>query len=260
MSSILDLFSLKGKVALVTGGGSGIGVHMARGFVQAGARTYISSRKMQALEATAAELSKIGECIPIQADLSTEAGCKHLASEFSKKEEKLHILMNNSGNNWGAPFESYPDAAFDRCWALNVKAVFHTTRELLPLLEKAATDEDPARVINIGSIDGIKASTFDTYAYATTKAAVHHLTRALSRKFAPKRITVNLIAPGPFESKMTHETFEKHYDLVLGGIPLGRMGRPDDLAGTAVFLASRAGAYLTGAIIPVDGGATTDHV
>lgn len=177
---------------------------MARGLVQAGAKTYISSRKIKVLEATAAELSKEGECIAIQADLSTEAGCKQLAIELAKKEEKLHVLVNNSGNNWGAPFESYPDAAFDRCWALNVKGVFHTTRELLPLLEKAATDDDHARVINIGSIDGIKASTFDTYAYGATKAAVHHLTRSLARKFAPKRITVNLIAPGPFESKMTH--------------------------------------------------------
>jgi NAD(P)-dependent dehydrogenase (short-subunit alcohol dehydrogenase family) len=254
-----DLFSVKGKVAVVTGGGQGIGLMITQGLVEAGARTYISSRKLDVIESVAAELSKSGECIPIQADLSTEAGCKHLADEIAKREDRLHILVNNAGNNWGAPFETFPDEAFDRCFALNVKGVFHTTRSLLPLLEKAATSDDPARVINIGSIDGIKAPFLDTYAYSATKAAVLHMTRVLSRKFASKHITVNAIAPGPFESKMMHETLERFGDAIRGGIPLGRIGRPEDMAGATIFLASRAGSYLTGAVIPVDGGATTDH-
>jgi NAD(P)-dependent dehydrogenase (short-subunit alcohol dehydrogenase family) len=254
-----DLFSVKGKVAVVTGGGQGIGLMITQGLVEAGARTYISSRKLNVIEHVANELSKSGECIPIQADLSTEDGCKQLASEVAKREDALHILVNNAGNNWGAPFETFPDEAFDRCFDLNVKGVFHTTRQFLPLLEKAATADDPSRVINIGSIDGIQAPFLDTYAYSATKAAVLHMTRVLSRKFASKNITVNAIAPGPFESKMMHETLERSGDAIRGSIPLGRIGRPEDMAGTTIFLASRAGSYLTGAVIPVDGGATTDH-
>ena len=255
-----DLFSVKGKVAVVTGGGQGIGLMISQGLVEAGAKTYISSRKLDVIEGVADELSKYGECIPVQADLSTEDGCKHLAAEISKREQKLDILVNNAGNNWGAPFEQFPDNAFDRVFALNVKGVFHTTRNLLPLLEAAATADDPARIVNIGSVDGIKAPFLETYSYSTSKAAVHHLTRVLSRKFAPKHITVNAIAPGPFESKMMHETLERYGDAIKGQVPLGRIGRPEDMAGTVIFLASRAGSYLTGAVIPVDGGSTTDHV
>jgi len=255
-----DLFSVKGKVAVVTGGGQGIGLMITRGLVEAGAKTYISSRKLDVIEGVAKELSKVGECIPVQADLSTEAGCRSLGEEIAKREDKLHILVNNAGNNWGAPFEEFPDAGFDRVFALNIKGVFHTTRSLLPLLEKAATAEDPARIINIGSIDGIRAPFLETYSYSTSKAAVHHLTRVFSRKFAPKHITANAIAPGPFESKMMHETLQRFGDAMKSQIPLGRIGRPEDMAGTVIFLASRAGSYLTGTVIPVDGGTTTDHV
>jgi NAD(P)-dependent dehydrogenase (short-subunit alcohol dehydrogenase family) len=254
-----DLFSVKGKVAVVTGGGQGIGLMISQGLVGAGARTYISSRKKDVIEGVAAELSKSGECIAIQADVSTEEGCKGLAAEIASREEKLDILVNNAGANWGAPFEEFPESGFDRCFDLNVKGVFFLTRALLPLLEKSATADDPARVINIGSIDGIRAPFLETYGYSTSKAAVMHLTRVLSRKFAPKNITVNAVAPGPFESKMMHETLQRFGDAIRGQVPLGRIGRPEDMAGVTIYLASRAGAYLTGAVIPVDGGATTDH-
>jgi NAD(P)-dependent dehydrogenase (short-subunit alcohol dehydrogenase family) len=259
-SPMQDLFSVKGKVAVVTGGGQGIGRMITQGLVESGAKTYISSRKSDVIEEVASELSKSGECIPIQADLSTEAGCRALGEEIARREDELHLLVNNAGNNWGAPFEEFPDAGFDRVFALNVKGVFHTTRALMPLLEKAATDDDPARVVNIGSVDGIKAPFLETYSYSTSKAAVHHLTRVLARKFAPKRITVNAIAPGPFESKMMHETLERFGDTIKNQVPLGRIGRPEDMAGAVIFLASRAGSYLTGAVIPIDGGSTTDHV
>jgi NAD(P)-dependent dehydrogenase (short-subunit alcohol dehydrogenase family) len=254
-----DLFSVKGKVAVVTGGGQGIGLMISQGLVEAGARTYISSRKKDVIEGVAAELSKSGECIAIQADVSTEEGCEGLAAEIASREEKLDILVNNAGANWGAPFEEFPESGFDRCFDLNVKGVFFLTRALLPLLEKSATADDPARVINIGSIDGIRAPFLETYGYSTSKAAVMHLTRVLSRKFAPKNITVNAVAPGPFESKMMHETLQRFGDAIRGQVPLGRIGRPEDMAGVTIYLASRAGAYVTGAVIPVDGGATTDH-
>jgi NAD(P)-dependent dehydrogenase (short-subunit alcohol dehydrogenase family) len=255
-----DLFSVKDKVVLVTGGGQGIGRMIAQGFVESGARTYISSRKADVIEAAAKEMGSSGECVPIQADVSTEAGCRQLADEIGRREEMLHVLVNNAGANWGAPFEEFPDSGFDRCFDLNVKGVFYLTRALLPMLEKAASEDDPARVINIGSIDGIRAPFLETYGYSTSKAAVHHLTRVLSRKFAAKKITVNAVAPGPFESKMMHETLQRFGDAIKGQVPLGRIGRPEDMAGVSIFLASRAGSYLTGAVIPVDGGATTDHV
>ncbi len=248
-----DLFSIAGKTALVTGGTSGIGAMIARGYVQAGARVYVASRKADACEATAKELSKLGSCIGIPADLSSEPGCRKLADEISGREGALHILVNNAGANWGAPFAEFPDAAWDKVLALNVKAVFHLTRALAPLLEQGAGEGNPARVINIGSIDGIQVPLLETYAYSASKAAVHHLTRVLARKLAP-RITVNAIAPGPFQSKMMAATLERFGDSIAESNPLGRIGEPEDMAGTAIFLASRAGAYLTGAILPVDGG------
>ena len=252
-----DLFSVQDKVALVTGGGQGIGLMIVQGLVEAGAKTYIASRKAEVVAKEAAELSKSGNCIGLAADVSTEEGCRALADEISKREERLHILVNNAGNNWGAPFEEYPDAAFDRCFALNVKGVFHLTRALVPLLEKAATEDDPARVINIGSIDGIQAPFLETYAYSATKAAVLHMTRVLARKLAPRNITVNAIAPGPFESKMMHETLQAFGDQIRSTIPLRRVGRPEDMAGAVIYLGSKAGAYLTGETIRVDGGITT---
>jgi NAD(P)-dependent dehydrogenase (short-subunit alcohol dehydrogenase family) len=249
-----ELFSVAGKVALVTGGSRGIGRMIAEGFVRGGARVYISARKAEACEETAAELAKLGTCAAIPADLSTEAEARRLAAELGEREPALHVLVNNAGANWGAPYEEYPDAAWDKVLAVNVKAVFHLTRALTPKLAAAASDADPARVINIGSIDGLQVPALETYAYSASKAAVHHLTRVLARRLASQRITVNAVAPGPFESKMMAETLERFGDAIASSCPLGRIGTPEDMAGVAIFLAARAGAYLTGAVIPVDGG------
>ncbi|MGH8994806.1 MAG: SDR family oxidoreductase [Acidimicrobiales bacterium] len=250
------LFSIEGKNALVTGGSRGIGKMIATGFVEAGAKVYIAARKHAASEETAAELSKIGECIPFEADLSTEAGCRGLADRIAEREDKLHILVNNAGATWGTPLEDFDDAAWERALSVNVKGVFHLTKFLLPLLKAAATPEDPARVINIGSIDGLRAPRMDTYSYSASKAAVHMLTRHLAGKLSPE-ITVNAIAPGPFESKMMAETLRNFGDSIAASAPMRRIGRPDDMAGAAIFLSSRAGSYLTGTVIPVDGGIST---
>jgi NAD(P)-dependent dehydrogenase (short-subunit alcohol dehydrogenase family) len=254
---VKDLFSLKGKVALVTGGSRGIGLMIARGFVEAGARVYISARKADDCQAAAAELSKHGVCVAVPADLSTEAEARRLADAIAAREPVLHVLVNNAGANWGAPLAEFPDSAWDKVLALNVKAVFHLTRALLPQLEKAASAADPARVINIGSIDGLHVPALETYAYSTSKAAVHHLTRVLARKLASKKITVNAVAPGPFESKMMAQTLRDFGAMIVESCPLKRIGQPEDMAGVAIYLASRAGAYVTGAVIPVDGGLST---
>jgi NAD(P)-dependent dehydrogenase (short-subunit alcohol dehydrogenase family) len=251
-----DLFAIAGKVAMVTGGSRGIGLMIASGYVDAGAKVYISSRKAEVCDAVAAELSERGECISLPADLSTEEGCRGLAERLAAREERLDILVNNAGATWGAPIESFDEAAWERVLALNVKGVFHTTKFLLPLLQAAGTQEEPSRVINIGSIDGIHVPVLETYSYSASKAAVHQLTRHLAKRLAPAT-TVNAIAPGPFESKMMHATLEAFGEQIAASAPLRRIGRPDDMAGTAIFLASRAGAYLTGAIIPVDGGIAT---
>ena len=253
-----NLFDVSNKVTLVTGGSQGIGLMIATGFVEAGAKVYVSSRKAEVCERVAGELSKKGTCIAIPADCGTEAGCRSLAEKLAAREPALHVLVNNAGNNWGAPFETYPDAAFDRVFGLNVKGVFHLTRACMPLLEAASKPGDPARVINIGSIDGLQAPLLETYAYSSSKAAVHHLTRVLAHRFAPK-ITVNAVAPGPFESKMMHETLERFHDAIVGSCPMGRIGEPADMAGVAIYLASKAGAYVTGVVIPVDGGISTRH-
>lgn len=251
-----DLFDLRGKVALVTGGSRGIGLMIARGYVEAGVRTYISSRKADVCEEVAAELSGLGECVALPADLSTEDGCRGLAADLAEREGALHILVNNAGATWGAPLEEHDEATWNRVLDLNVKGVFHLTKFALPLLRKAGTTDDPARVVNIGSIDGIQVPMLETYSYSTSKAAVHQLTRHLARHLAPE-ITVNAIAPGPFESKMMAATLQAFGDQIAAQAPLKRIGRPDDMAGTAIFLASRAGSYLTGAVIPVDGGIAT---
>lgn len=251
-----DLFSVKGKIALVTGGSRGIGAMIARGFVEAGAKVYISARKEAECAKTAAALSEKGTCIAIPADLSTEAGCRSLADAITARESALHILVNNAGANWGAPLAEFPDSGWDKVLALNVKGPFHMTKMLLPLLEKAGTAADPARVINIGSIDGLKVPFLETYSYSASKAAVHHMTRVLAVQLAPKHITVNAVAPGPFESKMMAVTLDRFKDAIVAACPLGRIGQPEDMAGVAIYLASRAGAYVTGVVIPVDGGIT----
>jgi NAD(P)-dependent dehydrogenase (short-subunit alcohol dehydrogenase family) len=253
-----DLFSIKGKVALVTGGSRGIGLMIARGYVEAGAKTYISSRKAAVCDEVAKELSKTGACIALPADLSTEAECRRLADEIAKRETKLDILVNNAGANWGAPLAEYPDSAWDKVLALNVKSIFHLTRFLVPLLEKASKPGDPARVINIGSIDGMRVPALENYSYSASKAAVHMLTRHLAKRLASEHITVNAIAPGPFESKMMAWALEnpEAREAIEAEVPLGRIGRPDDVAGLTLLLCSRAGSYMTGTVIPLDGGIT----
>jgi NAD(P)-dependent dehydrogenase (short-subunit alcohol dehydrogenase family) len=252
-----DLFSIAGKTAVVTGGSRGIGLMIARGFVDAGAKVYISSRNEQACDEVAAELSKTGECISIPANLGTIEGVEHLSSEIGAREEKLEILVNNAGAAWGAPIEEYPESGWDKVMDLNVKGVFFLTARLLPLLRAAASEEDPARVINIGSVDGLRVPEMNNYAYSASKAAVHMLTRHLAHHLVNDRVTVNAIAPGPFPSKMTKFIFDMGEEVVASTVPLGRVGRPDDMAGTAIYLASRAGSYLTGTIIPVGGGVAT---
>ncbi|GAA5199562.1 SDR family oxidoreductase [Rugosimonospora acidiphila] len=240
---------------LVTGGTRGIGLMIARGFVEAGAKVWISSRKADACAEVAGSLG----CQAIPADLSTPEGIAGLAEELTAQVPSLDVLVNNAGATWGAPLEEYPDSAFDKLWATNVKPVFRLTISLLPLLRAAATPDDPARVINIGSIDGIAVPAMEVYAYSSTKAAVHMLTRHLAHQLATESITVNAIAPGPFDSKMMAFALDNP-DVraeIAGRVPLGRIGRPEDMAGTAIFLASRAGGYLTGAVIPVDGGLST---
>ena len=251
-----DLFSITGKTALVTGGSRGIGLMIARGFVEAGARVYISSRKADVCDKVATELSQKGECISLPADLSTEEECQRLAGELANREDKLDILVNNAGATWGAPLIEQNDATWERVYAINVKAVFHLTKFCLPLLEASGTADDPARVINIGSIDGIQVPMLETYSYSSSKAAVHQLTRHLASKLAPM-ITVNAVAPGPFESKMMAATLEAFGESIATSAPMKRIGRPDDMAGVAIYLASRAASYVTGAVIPVDGGIAT---
>ncbi|MCK2219616.1 SDR family oxidoreductase [Actinomadura sp. ATCC 31491] len=245
----MTLFSVEGKTVVVTGGSRGIGRMIAEGFVAAGANVCISARKAAEVGKTAAELG----CTAVPADLSTEEGREALAAAV---DGPLHVLVNNAGATWGAPLEEYPESAFDKLWNINVKGVFALTQRFLPQLRQAAGPEDPARVINVGSIDGLRVPALPTYAYSSTKSAVHMLTRHLARHLAKEHITVNAIAPGPFESKMMAFALDDPAtrESIETGVPLGRIGRPDDMAGTAIFLASRAGAYLTGTVIPVDGG------
>ncbi len=250
----MELFSLEGKVAVVTGGTRGIGLMIARGMLQAGATVVISSRKADAGERAVNELAGDGAVVSIPADLSTQAECERLAAEVGALHDHVDILVNNAGAAWGEPLATFPDGAWDKVLALNLKAPFFCTRAFLQLLERRASQDDPSRIINIGSIDGLRVAGLPTYSYSTSKAGVHQLTKVLAAELGPRWITVNAIAPGPFESKMMAATLEQFGDVIAASAPLRRIGRPDDMAGTAVYLASRAGAYVTGAIIPVDGG------
>ncbi|MCW2652592.1 MAG: hypothetical protein QOE41_4694 [Mycobacterium sp.] len=253
-----ELFDLSGKIAVVTGGGRGIGLMMAEGLLRAGAKVYLSSRKAADLDAAVERLSALGSVESVPADLGTAAGVETLATALGEREDAIHALFNNAGTAWGAPFDEFPDSAFDRVFAVNVKGVFLLTRALLPLLKAGSRPDDPSRVINTGSIDGLRPPLpgMNNFSYSTSKAAVHMLTRHLAGELVPD-VLVNAIAPGLFESKMTKVLLTDGAEAVGAQLPLGRIGRPDDIAGISVFLASRASGYITGAVIPVDGGAST---
>jgi NAD(P)-dependent dehydrogenase (short-subunit alcohol dehydrogenase family) len=255
----MDLFDLSGKVAVVTGGTRGIGLMMARGLLRAGASTvYVSARKADEGKAAVDELGRYGRAVYLSADLSTEEACIALAEQVDEREDAVHVLVNNAGATWGSTsLEDFPASAWDKVLDLNLKSPFFLTRAFLPLLEEAATDADPARVINVGSIDGLHVPPMHTYSYSASKAGLHHLTRVLARELGRKRITVNAVAPGPFQSKMMAATLDAFGKEIAARSPLGRIGRDDDMAGVVVYLASRAGAYVTGAVIPVDGGIAT---
>jgi NAD(P)-dependent dehydrogenase (short-subunit alcohol dehydrogenase family) len=250
-----ELFSLAGRVALVTGGSRGIGKMIATGFLAAGARrVYISSRKADACNETAAELGKLGDCVSLPADVSTVEGAKALAAEIAKREPQLDILVNNAGAAWGAPFDEFPESGWDKVVDLNMKSPFFLTQALAPQLRAAATSR-PAKVINIASIDGISVNPWETYSYAASKAGLIHLTKRMSLQLAQDNIVVSAIAPGPFRSEMNREARD-HADDVARRVPAGRVGEDEDMAGAAIYLASRAGDYILGEVLVVDGGVT----
>ncbi len=253
---ITTLFGLAGKTAIVTGGSRGIGFMIASGLVANGVRTYITARKAEACDQAAAELSELGTCVSIPGDLSTSEGLASFVETFTGHEDHLDILVNNAGAAWGAPLGEFPEAGVDKVLDINVKAPFLLTQALLPQLKARATAEDPARVIMIGSIDGIRVPIGDNYSYSASKAGVHMLGRHLASHLVGDHITVNSIAPGPFESKMMAYLLddEDTRRAVEASVPRKRIGTPEDVAGTAIYLASRAGAFTTGVTIPVDGG------
>ncbi|GAA2481381.1 SDR family oxidoreductase [Winogradskya humida] len=252
-----ELFDLSGKRALVTGGTRGIGMMIARGLLQAGVRVVISSRSAEACAQAQEQLSAFGDVLAIPADLSRHDGCRRLSEVVTAGEEPLDILVNNAGALWDEPLETFPDAAWDTVVDLNLKSPFWLIQALLPTLRKAGTADDPARIINIGSIAAIHIPHRPNYSYSSSKAALHQLTRHLARELGPQHVTVNAVAPGPFPSTMMAATLDEFGEAIAAAAPLRRIGRDDDMAGVTVFLASRAGAYLTGAVIPVDGGIAT---
>lgn len=257
------LFALPGKTALVTGAATGIGRMAAEALVHAGARVLIASRKADACMVAAQEINALGaagSCEGFGGDVGTEAGVAALAAEVKTRATRLDILVNNAGKSWGEPFEKFPWKAWDGVMSVNVTGLFALTQQLAPLLEQAASRDDPARVINLGSVMGTAPVAGGAYSYAASKAAVHHLTKILASEFAGKNITVNAFAPGPFQSRMmafavgTDEKAAK----TAQDIPLRRIGRPDDIAGALLFLCGRGGSYVTGAILPIDGGVSVE--
>ena len=255
------LFSVAGKSVLITGGSSGIGFMLAAAFVAAGARVTITGRKADMLEAARIKLASVGEISIISSDLGTPEGVASVVQNVSEREPKLHVLINNAGITWGAPLETFPDKAWNSVMGVNVHAPFSLVQKLLPQLSAAGTPGDPARVINIGSVYATVTDVMHSYSYAASKAAIQQLTRVLARELAPRHITVNAIAPGLFPSKMTGFALreEASRNALIAHIPLARTGTPEDIAGVAIMLSSRAGAYITGGIIPLDGGLPINH-
>ena len=249
-----DLFSLQGRTALVTGGSRGIGRMIAQGFLSQGAKVYISARKAEACDATAKELSALGTCISLPADVSTLHGVKELAAAFSAREKSLDILVNNAGAAWGEDFDTFPEKGWDKVVDLNMKSPFFLTQALHGLLKEGAKSH-PAKVINIASIDGISVNQWETYSYTASKAGLIHLTRRMSLRLAKDNIVCSGIAPGPFASEMNKQARD-HADEVARRVPVGRIGTDEDMAGAAIFLASRAGDYVVGETVVVDGGVT----
>jgi len=257
------LFSIEGKVAVVTGGSRGIGEMIAAGFLANGVKVYISSRKAEVCDETARRLSEQfgGECVSLPANLAELDGIQAFADELARREEQVDILVNNAGVSWGAPLDEFPEVGWDKVMDTNVKGVFFLTQKLLPLLRKSASAEDPARVINVGSIDGIKTPVFETFSYGPSKAAVHHLTRVMAAHLVKENILVNAIAPGPFPTYMLStgvggrgDVENTDWDTVGQGNPRGRVGAAEDIAGIAIFLSSRASAFTVGDVIVCDGG------
>ena len=257
--AVNDLFSVRGKNALVTGGSSGLGLMMAKGLLQNGASVTIASRSQEKCDQALNELTSHGHCKAICADMTSAEDRHRLVAELtaSEGEKGLAILVNNAGTNWGAKLEDYPDEGFAKVVNTNLNSVFTLTRDLVPLLEKAARRDDPARVINIGSMDGLQVpivQRIPTYAYSASKAALHHLTRVMAVDLANRHITVNAVAPGFFESKMTDYVLANYQQDIEADCPLGRIGQPSEIVGVLIYLASRAGNYTNGTVIPVDGG------
>ncbi|QJB69814.1 glucose 1-dehydrogenase [Parasphingorhabdus halotolerans] len=251
-----NLFDVSGKVAVVTGGSSGIGAMMARGLLENGAKVYITARKEERLHAMQKELSAYGECVAIAADMSKVEGIEAFVAAVSAQEEKVDILINNAGANWAAPVDQFPENGWDKVMDINIKSIFFTTQKFIPLLKAAGTADDPARVINIASINGIRNSGMPTYAYTASKSAVIHLTTHLATDMAHWNINVNAIAPGFFPSNMTKQIVENEAmtKAALAQIPRGRAGKPEDIAGTALYLCGAASAWLVGQTIALDGG------
>lgn len=253
-----DLFEVAGKTVLVTGGSRGIGYAIAEGFVAAGARVYICARKAAECNSAAASLAALGECAAIPTDLGSVEGCQLLAAEIASRETKLDVVVNNAGALWAETLDSYPESGWDKVFNINVKGPFFLIQALLPLLRKAATPDDPGRIINVGSIDAFHVPEHETYAYSASKAAVHQLSRHLAAQLARQSITVNVIAPGRFGSRMLQNAIDiEGAEELLRPIPLHRFAGGTDMAGAALYLASRAGSFVTGVVLPIDGGHAT---